>query len=189
VHVLGPSVVTMLGFGMAFVPLTMSAVAGVPPDQAGIASGVLQTSRQVGPAIGLAALATIAATRTKATLATGPVTHDVVRSALTAGYTRAFVFAAIVAASAAVIGLIAAPPPPRDSRWWRHAICAVLGQSWQCEQYKLDGSRRPPRSPRRGDQPTCFQGRPVSREPATTMETTSAGSADLVATGLRGEPL
>ncbi len=140
VHVLGPSVVTMLGFGMAFVPLTMSAVAGVPPDQAGIASGVFQTSRQVGGAIGLAALATIAATRTKATLAAGPVTHDAVRSALTAGYTRAFVVAAIVAASAAVIGRLAAPPASRASRWWRHAICAVLGQPWHCEQRELDAS-------------------------------------------------
>jgi len=140
VHVLGPSVATMLGFGIAFVPLTMAAVAGVPPDQAGIASGIFQTSRQVGGAIGLAALATIAATWTKATLAASPVTHDSVRSALTAGYTRAFVIAAIVAASAAVIGLLAAPSASRASRWWRHAICALLGQPWHCEQRELDAS-------------------------------------------------
>ena len=55
-HFFGPSVVTMLGFGMAFVPLTMAGMAGVPPDRAGIASGVFNTSRQVGGAIGLAAL-------------------------------------------------------------------------------------------------------------------------------------
>ena len=139
-HVLGPSVVTMLGFGMAFVPLTMSAVAGVPSDQAGIASGVFQTSRQVGGAIGLAALATIAATRTKALLAAGPPTHDAVRIAVTAGYTRAFVFAALVTASAALIGLLAAPSASRASSSRRHAICAVLGQPWHCDQRDLDAS-------------------------------------------------
>jgi EmrB/QacA subfamily drug resistance transporter len=139
-HVLGPSVVTMMGFGVAFVPLTMSAVAGVPSDQAGIASGIFQTSRQVGGAIGLAALATTAATRTKALLAAGPVTHVAVRTALTAGYTRAFVFAAIVAASAAVIGVVAAAPASSPRSWWRHAISAVLGQPWQCERRELDAS-------------------------------------------------
>jgi predicted MFS family arabinose efflux permease len=139
-HVLGPSVVTMLGFGMAFVPLTMSAVAGVPPDQAGIASGIFQTSRQVGGAVGLAVLATIAVTRTKAALAAGPVTHAAVRTALTSGYTRAFTFAAIVAGSAAVIGVVAAAPASQAQSWWRHAISAVLGQPWQCERRELDAS-------------------------------------------------
>jgi EmrB/QacA subfamily drug resistance transporter len=139
-HVLGPSVVTMLGFGIAFVPLTISAVAGVPPDRAGIASGIFQTSRQVGGAVGLAALATIAATKTKAVLAAGPVTHTAVRTALTAGYTRAFVFAAIVAASAAVVGVVAAAPAPGAPSWWRHAISALLGQPWQCERHELEAT-------------------------------------------------
>jgi EmrB/QacA subfamily drug resistance transporter len=140
VHVLGPSVVTMLGFGMAFVPLTMSAVAGVSRAEAGIASGVFQTSRQVGGAVGLAVLATIAATRTKAVLATGPVTHGAVRSALTAGYTRAFMVAAIAAAIAAVVGLLASPMAARVSGWWRHAICALLGQLWHCEPHEQHAS-------------------------------------------------
>jgi hypothetical protein len=130
----------MLGFGIAFVPLTMSAVAGVSRAEAGIASGVFQTSRQVGGAIGLAVLATIAATRTKAELATGPVTHNAVRSALTAGYTRAFMVAAIVAAAAAAVGVLAAPTAARASSWWRHAICAVLGQLWHCEPHEQRSS-------------------------------------------------
>jgi len=71
-------------------------------------------------------------------------------------------------------------PPPQ----------AGLGRPLQPFTKSVGSSpRRPPRSPRRGDQPTCFQGRQVSREPATTMETTSAGSAELVASGFRGEPL
>ena len=73
-HVLGPSAVTMLGFGMAFVPLTMSAWRACP-SRPGIASGIFKTSRQAGGALGLAVLATIAATRTKAVLVTGHGTH------------------------------------------------------------------------------------------------------------------
>jgi len=139
-HVLGPSVVTMLGFGMAFVPLTMSAVAGVPSNEAGIASGVFQTSRQVGGAIGLAALATIAAARTKAVLAAGPVTHDAVRSALTAGYTRAFVLASVVTSLAAVIGVLGARPASAASSSRRDAICAVVGQLWHSEHQEPGAS-------------------------------------------------
>jgi EmrB/QacA subfamily drug resistance transporter len=132
-HVLGPSVVTMLGFGMAFVPLTMSAMAGIPPEQAGIASGVFQTSRQVGGAVGLAALATIAATRTKAVLAAGHGTHLAIAAALTSGYTRAFATGAIVAACASVVGALAAPRSHKAHSWGRHAICAALGQPWHSE--------------------------------------------------------
>jgi predicted MFS family arabinose efflux permease len=132
-HVLGPSVVTMLGFGMAFVPLTMSAMAGVPPEETGIASGVFQTSRQVGGAVGLAALATIAATRTKAVLVAGHGTHLAIAGALTSGYARAFAIGAMVAACASVVGALAAPMSHRARRWGRDAICAALGQPWQTD--------------------------------------------------------
>jgi EmrB/QacA subfamily drug resistance transporter len=133
-NVVGPSVVTMLGFGMAFVPLTMSAMSGVSPDLAGIASGVFNTSRQVGGAIGLAVLATIAVDRTKTVLAGGHATHAALLGAMSQGYTRAFLVGAIVAACAAPIAALAAPARIRSSRWWHHAICAAAGQPWRCEQ-------------------------------------------------------
>jgi hypothetical protein len=58
--VLGPASVAMAGGGLMFAPITLAAVAGVPADQGGLASGLLNTSRQIGGALGLAILATVA---------------------------------------------------------------------------------------------------------------------------------
>jgi MFS family permease len=49
-----------LGLGLSFVAVTIASLAGVPPESAGIASGLVNTSRQVGGAVGLAAVTTIA---------------------------------------------------------------------------------------------------------------------------------
>ena len=59
--VFGPLVVVGLGMGLSFVPLTLNAVAGVPDREAGLASGLLNTSQQFGGSLGLAALVTVAA--------------------------------------------------------------------------------------------------------------------------------
>jgi hypothetical protein len=60
VHVLGPLILVGLGFGTSFVPMTLSATAGVPPHEAGLAAGLINTTRQVGGALGLAIMATVA---------------------------------------------------------------------------------------------------------------------------------
>jgi EmrB/QacA subfamily drug resistance transporter len=102
---LAPSVLVTLGLGLAFSPVAFAATAGVPREQAGLASGLLNTTRQVGGAIGLAALATVATTRSQAMLAS--VTPP---AALTAGYARALMAgAAIVALAAAASFLLPAP--------------------------------------------------------------------------------
>src|SRR6266704_199028 len=102
---LGPSVLVTLGLGLAFAPVAFAATAGVPPEQAGLASGLLNTTRQVGGAIGLAALATVATTRSHAMLASATPP-----AALTAGYARALMAgAAIVALAAAASFLLPAP--------------------------------------------------------------------------------
>ncbi len=94
-----------LGLGLAFAPVAFAATAGVPPEQAGLASGLLNTTRQVGGAIGLAALATVATTRSHAMLASATPP-----AALTAGYARALMAgAAIVALAAAASFLLPAP--------------------------------------------------------------------------------
>jgi EmrB/QacA subfamily drug resistance transporter len=56
---LGPMLVTAAGLGLAFVPLTLVAVAGVDNEEAGLASGLLNTGQQVGGSIGLAVLGTV----------------------------------------------------------------------------------------------------------------------------------
>jgi EmrB/QacA subfamily drug resistance transporter len=88
-HVLVPLILVGAGIGMSFVPMTLAATAGVPVHEAGLASGLINTTRQIGGALGLAIMATAAATATShqihGTHASG--------SALTAGYTWAFAIA------------------------------------------------------------------------------------------------
>ena len=52
--VLFPSMIVAVGLGFAFVPVTIAAVTGTRPDEAGLASGLINTSQQVGGALGLA---------------------------------------------------------------------------------------------------------------------------------------
>lgn len=89
---LGPLLVLAVGAGFCFVPLTTTAVAGVKPSETGLASALLNTSQQIGGAIGLALLGTIAAAATRHELATAhpPLSPAVTAAAVTHGYTRAF---------------------------------------------------------------------------------------------------
>ena len=63
--VLGPSLLAAVGLGFSFVSVTIAAVTGTRPDEAGLASGLINTSQQVGGALGLAILATVANSRTQ----------------------------------------------------------------------------------------------------------------------------
>jgi hypothetical protein len=58
--ILGPSLLAAVGLGLVFVSDTIAAVSGVPDREAGLASGLINTSQQVGGALGLAVLSTIA---------------------------------------------------------------------------------------------------------------------------------
>jgi predicted MFS family arabinose efflux permease len=109
--VLPGTLVISFGMGLSFTPLATAATAGVHWSQAGIASGLLNTSRQVGGSIGLAALATLATTHTNHLLSgQGRVTQAVLasaagRAAVTSGYVHAFAAGAVVAACAALAAL------------------------------------------------------------------------------------
>ena len=89
-----------LGIGFSFVPISIAALAGVGPAEAGLASGLFNTSQQIGGALGIAALSTIATSQTASSVATGAA----VPVALVHGFTAAFAAGVVVAA----LGILAA---------------------------------------------------------------------------------
>jgi len=88
------------GIGFAFVPISIAALAGVKPAEAGLASGLINTSQQIGGALGIAALSTIATSRTGDRVAAGVALPH----ALVDGFTLAFLAGVGIAA----VGVIAA---------------------------------------------------------------------------------
>ncbi len=95
---------TLLGFGagMAFNPLLLAAMSDVEPMESGLASGIVNTAFMMGGALGLAVLASIAASRSDSLTAAG----DGHLAALAGGYHAAFLVGAIFAAAAAVCGAV-----------------------------------------------------------------------------------
>jgi MFS family permease len=94
-------VVMSVGLGAVFVSVTAAANAGVPPDKAGLAAGLLNASQQLGTALGLAIFSAIATARTSALLAA----HATRAEALTAGFHQALLACAIFLLVAAGIAL------------------------------------------------------------------------------------
>jgi EmrB/QacA subfamily drug resistance transporter len=93
-----------LGLGAVFVSVTTAANAGVPAHQAGLAAGLLNTSQQLGAALGLAVFSALATARTHRLLTTG----SPLPAALTGGYHRALLAASLFLLAATVIALRAA---------------------------------------------------------------------------------
>jgi predicted MFS family arabinose efflux permease len=89
--VLGPSLLAAVGLGFSFVPTTIGAVSGVARDDAGLASGLINASQQIGGALGLAVLATIANGRTDDAVAAAGGDPGALTTALTDGFQAAFV--------------------------------------------------------------------------------------------------
>jgi EmrB/QacA subfamily drug resistance transporter len=98
-----------VGIGGSFPALMKLAMSGATPSDAGLASGLVNTTVQVGGALGLAVVATLAATRTNHLLAQGH-THA---SALTGGYRLAFMVGAALTVAALAVALAALEPEPR----------------------------------------------------------------------------
>jgi EmrB/QacA subfamily drug resistance transporter len=85
-NLLGPFVVAGAGTAFAFIPISVAALAGVDRDRAGLASGLLNTSQQIGGALGIAIASSVAASHTQALLHTGAQAQ----AALTGGFQQAF---------------------------------------------------------------------------------------------------
>jgi len=94
-------VVMSLGLGAVLVAVQTAANAGVPPDKAGLAAGLVSASQQIGGALGLAIFSALATSRTHHLL----VAHAASAYALTSGFQRALVASSIFLVAAAVIGL------------------------------------------------------------------------------------
>jgi len=105
----GPFVLIGLGMGLAVTPIAVAGTAGVPREEAGLASGLLNTSRTVGASIGLAALATVAANRTSGALAGVAATPAHTAAALTDGYVLAFSLAAGLLVATAAVAMATLP--------------------------------------------------------------------------------
>jgi EmrB/QacA subfamily drug resistance transporter len=100
VDVLPSMILLGIGAGIAFNPVLLAAMSDVEPAEAGLASGVVNTSFMMGGALGLAVLASLAASRTETLEASGHAPLE----ALTGGYHAAFLVGALFAAAAAAIG-------------------------------------------------------------------------------------
>jgi len=98
-----PMVISAMGLGFAFVPITIAAVSGVSKDESGLASGLINTSQQVGGALGLAVLGTIAASQTTDLMTIANGSQAALPGALTEGFQLAF----LVGAGFAILGIIA----------------------------------------------------------------------------------
>ena len=91
-----------LGMALCFVPISIAALAGVSRAEAGIASGLINTSQQIGGAVGIALLSTIAITRTENEFASGAARPE----ALTSGFQLAFWVGAAIAIAGVVAALV-----------------------------------------------------------------------------------
>ena len=99
---LGPMVVAAVGLGFAFVPVTIGAMTGVSQDESGLASGLINTSQQVGGALGLAVLGSIASSKTTDLIASAQGARSAIPGALTEGFQTAF----MVGAGFAVVAIL-----------------------------------------------------------------------------------
>jgi EmrB/QacA subfamily drug resistance transporter len=125
-NLLGPFIVAGAGTAFAFIPISIAALAGVEEHRAGLASGLLNTSQQLGGALGIAIASSVAASHTQAQLHAG----DAVPAALTGGFQSAFWVLGAIALLAipAILALVrreelsdavtkTTMPEPRPTRW------------------------------------------------------------------------
>ena len=114
----GPFVLMGVGMGLAMMPVPVAATTGMNPEEAGLLSGLLNTSRTVGAAIGLAGLTTVAANRTTEALDGLPAVGARGVAALTDGFALALGVSGVVLLLTAVVALVTIPARARCAKRW-----------------------------------------------------------------------
>jgi EmrB/QacA subfamily drug resistance transporter len=120
-HIFVPLLLVGVGLGLSFVPMTIAATTGVPAHQAGLASALINTTRQMGGAVGLAVMATVAAS----VASHHGAGAGAVAAALTNGYDRAFLIAAISLVIGAGVALLLPRPAPATAPATAHDTTPV----------------------------------------------------------------
>jgi EmrB/QacA subfamily drug resistance transporter len=109
-HVLPAMIVLGGGLGLSFVPITIAATNGVAASESGLASGLLNTTQQVGGSLGLAILSSVSTSRVTSALSGG----SPLPAALTHGFKGAFIAGAVLCAIALVVALALLPGRRRE---------------------------------------------------------------------------
>lgn len=99
-HVLPASLLGALGMSLAYIPATMAAMSGAKPEEAGLASGLANTSYQIGSAISLAVMVAVAGSTTASQTGVDPI------AALNVGFQQAFLWSGVVAFAGAVLAIL-----------------------------------------------------------------------------------
>jgi EmrB/QacA subfamily drug resistance transporter len=111
-HVLPAMIVIGAGLGLSFVPITIAATNGVASGDSGLASGLLNTTQQVGGSLGLAILSSVSTSRSTSALEGG----SALPVALTHGFKGAFVVAAVLCAIGVVLAVVLLPRRRREAK-------------------------------------------------------------------------
>jgi len=123
VYIMIPGLLTAAGIAMSIVPSTIAATQGAKEGQAGLASGLVNTSRQIGGGLGLAVLVTLATQRSSHLIGTG----QQVPQALTDGFRLAYLIGAGLAAAAALLTFTALPKPAGALKGAARALAVTIG--------------------------------------------------------------
>ena len=123
VYVVIPGLLTASGIAMSIVPSTIAATQGAKEGEAGLASGLVNTSRQIGGGLGLVVLITLATQRSSTLIGDG----FQVSEALTHGFRLAYFIGAVLCAAAAVVTFLAIPAPPEALARASRRLVPVVG--------------------------------------------------------------
>jgi MFS family permease len=201
-QLLGPSLVSSLGLGLVFVPLALVALHNVAEQDSGVASSLLNTAQQVGGAIGLALLGTVAWTtvadsvRTQVAAAAKagqpvpkpgtPPPASIYEHALTVGFSRAFLVAAGIGLLALIIAVATIRVRRQDLSGAEPAPPAAELQPGAAAPQRGPAAPQPVTVQPVTVQPVTVQ--PVTVQPATVQPATVQQREELVARAAAARP-